>query len=1789
MNGTNPNYGFILHTNGNDKTYWKKIVSTSNNSDFDQYISVNYTIPTPELSVDSLKTYYNADGTGYFTLDWDKPSAGAKGYNVWIYNGNGYQSFNIDDGDITTFTTKGKKIWPSKSQVDAGRRTLYTDGVSGQEFPANPDYLYKATGGAYPTTKHYWFKISVIYADGIGQSDMSSNSLTPTIFEKPQAPIGKAYTNMVSEQSGYVNLNWSKNLDATGYKIYIYNGKSYEAYDAKNTDTWTTQNKGIWPIPEEIQGHTNVPLHHPVSSNDTHYGGTELPLDPSPLYRTYATSYPNNKNYWFRISQYDEHGESPYSATAYTPILGQPVPFLGFEDYWSYVDVYEGSVNTATGNLILSEQDFSLAGKGPGLSIERTYNSQSTIKGLFGIGWHSNLDKSLKIDGNNANYVDEDGTLLTFIKDTNGVYQPPTGVYSKLTETSTELQLKDSVQTVTTFDKVTGKIKSIEDGRQLKTTFSYTNNQLTKITDSSNRTVELTYNTDGYVQQLNLLSARTISFEYTNGILSKVIGTKGEETKYEYNEQKQLVKTLKPVINTARPTTIFTYQDDKVETVTDPLGKVYQLTYDTIARNVIVSFPNGEKNQYWFNEAANPTKIIEDIDDLNTTTIYQYEGNNLIESYDPNDVGKTPTSKYTYDNSGNTDFATSHYGTDEFDYDSQNNLTYYKDTESNVSTTVYNGLNPISENDVTNAMSSYTKFDAYGNAIESSFILAAATNLVTNSSFQNGLNGWTQGTSLNDSGNVSVVTDGKDGISGNQSIKLTSQSTSSSSGYLFAYQTISGIKESATYTLSAFNKTDLTDATAVMKVAFLNLNGATIGTSNSPVLGTGKHGWNKNQVTFKTPSGTTKIQIKLEVDHTSTTGTGSVYFDSVQLERAEVMSAYNPVENAGFENVVTSWTGTGGVSDSINKFDGEQSLKIVRTSSTAATNEYKQTIKIGQKTDDSPIDFTLTGVSKSSAVQANGTKDSSNYALKAVINYVDGTNTNITASFLDGTKEWNRAYKDFAATKPINTIDLSLVFGGNFTGTTWFDGIRIIQGKQKVNTVYDSNGNYVDEVINQNGYSIKFETDSFGNTKKITDSMGITKAYAYDNGDQLEKVTLANGTIIQYAYNLSGYQTSKTIQADGKNQTYQFEYDDSGDLLKTTGPLQDVTSNKYDVNGRLIETTFPSGNKVSYTYDGANHIKTIFYNQTEVYSYGYDSNGNETSSINKQTNRTTLRTFDEKNRVTKQTISNQSDGMANSVQTWNYPSNSDKLTSYTFTQGATTDTTSYTYNQLDQNTVTSNTGKQFVSQFDERDNLRSYVAGNNTSESYQYSNRNLIDSIFIQLENGTTVLDESYSYDPNGNRTKINLPNSEQITFTYDQLNQLTAEEYPDGTKKVYRYDGFGNRTSVSLTKNGTTTEINAVFNSANQLTSFGGETIQYDADGNRTSDGQYTYDWNIEGNLVSITKKGDSSPFITYKYDEQDRRIQKTVNGAVTKNVYAGDSIDVLYETDAGGTVLRSYVYSADGSRLTMKTQGQVFYYHYNGHGDVIALTDDTKKIVATYAYDAWGNVTSTTGSGSAIDNPFGYAGYMYDKEIKMYYLIARYYRPEQGVFLSLDSEPGDNDDAISQNGFNYANNNPIIYFDPDGNMNVVDGQKGTPMMAGGRPSGGGSSVKGNRTTQNTKPKNNSKMPKSSNKAANNKTSSSADRQAAVRAAWKQERELVRRTGKGTRPWTQKEKQELLKNGKVQGYEGHHVNSVKEHPGLARNPDNIRFVNGRAAHLKEHNGNFRDPTSGPLVRRNEY
>lgn len=87
-------------------------------------------------------------------------------------------------------------------------------------------------------------------------------------------------------------------------------------------------------------------------------------------------------------------------------------------------------------------------------------------------------------------------------------------------------------------------------------------------------------------------------------------------------------------------------------------------------------------------------------------------------------------------------------------------------------------------------------------------------------------------------------------------------------------------------------------------------------------------------------------------------------------------------------------------------------------------------------------------------------------------------------------------------------------------------------------------------------------------------------------------------------------------------------------------------------------------------------------------------------------------------------------------------------------------------------------------------------------------------------------------------------------------------------------------------------------------------------------------------------------------------------------------------------------------------------------------------------------------------------------------------------------------------------------------------------------------------------------------------------ERQKAVEEAWAKEVELVRQ-GKGTRNWSAEEQKELLSTGKVNGYYGHHMSSVKNDPANAGNKDNIQFLNYDEHINGAHQGDTKNATNG--------
>ena len=97
-----------------------------------------------------------------------------------------------------------------------------------------------------------------------------------------------------------------------------------------------------------------------------------------------------------------------------------PVSLMGGKLYFSLNDLVFGE-----------ERNYTEVSQ---IYVRRFFSTQSSFKGVFGVGWTSNLDMGIVVSDEGITLRDEMGTLLYFPKDEYGNLQSPACVHSKIIE-----------------------------------------------------------------------------------------------------------------------------------------------------------------------------------------------------------------------------------------------------------------------------------------------------------------------------------------------------------------------------------------------------------------------------------------------------------------------------------------------------------------------------------------------------------------------------------------------------------------------------------------------------------------------------------------------------------------------------------------------------------------------------------------------------------------------------------------------------------------------------------------------------------------------------------------------------------------------------------------------------------------------------------------------------------------------------------------------------------------------------------------------------------------------------------------------------------------------------------------------------------------------------------------------------------------------------------------------------------------------------------------------------------
>ena len=381
-------------------------------------------------------------------------------------------------------------------------------------------------------------------------------------------------------------------------------------------------------------------------------------------------------------------------------------------------------------------------------------------------------------------------------------------------------------------------------------------------------------------------------------------------------------------------------------------------------------------------------------------------------------------------------------------------------------------------------------------------------------------------------------------------------------------------------------------------------------------------------------------------------------------------------------------------------------------------------------------------------------------------------------------------------------------------------------------------------------------------------------------------------------------------------------------------PSDFLPSSACTNNGDLKQVKYGNNDYVDYTYDDYGNISAISQNGTKNFTWQYDSTGNLYSHEDLVNNQRFVYTYDSTGRLVRQQVLDNSKKNIYSSQ-YGYDLNNN-VSRFTSSAGGVSVTENFEYGKDNlASKYTYPSGKTTTYTYDGL--MRRIKALTNTSVNidHQYAylasaRGNTVKSTKIGWEHiGNYIY--GYTYDANGNITKItrrdktvaNSTYEPQQQFAYDELNQLIrADDLAKNRTEVYTYDNGGNILSTTVypltwgslsgvTATDTTTYTYGDSNWKDKLTAYGGTPITYDAIGNPLTYRGYTLTWQNGRQLASM-KFGTIN--IGFTYDVDGLRTSKTIPnvGLEHKYYYVGNRLQ--YETLGGSSALW-YFYDADGN----------------------------------------------------------------------------------------------------------------------------------------------------------------------------------------------------------------------------------------------------------------------------------
>ena len=1352
------------------------------------------------------------------------------------------------------------------------------------------------------------------------------------------------------------------------------------------------------------------------------------------LTSTFKGWYSDTNTKGFVMEALDTVGSKKVVFKSYTKTSTKPAltliykDFTGTESNLSYHTINVGTnaqaaVSDYLGNLVINQTLYEGTGSRMPLSITATYNSINKDTAFengsaSGYGWQFSFnqyvrevtDKNLTKAGYNYIYTDADGTdhYLKLAEGETAKWEDEDGLGLTLTKDENNIFI-DNGSTTQTYESTAngGKLLSEKDEHKNTITYTYTDGDLTKITDGSGREVQLKYksSTNGkkVVKRITKPDGTGIDIAYTTAKdkVTSISFNDGHISQFEYDDDYNLISISGVSDNYMKslPTYKFSYTNGKVTNITE---------YGT---------DGTEGNHLNISYNADNTTVFTDKQGHSETHIFDNSGSTVSVLNSNGYATSSENTGLVINNSANA--YTKNYITESTEQTEVGGGKYYFVSNGTKGSTASKGGKVTVDN------SAATEEDGYYQYLGTTSLKVENPTSEDNSAFFTG----------------------------------------------FAHQFKETTSNGKDVTFSAYVKTKNVkqiysggSVGAILKVKCLDSSGKTVKEINSIGL-TGTLDWQRISVTANVPSTTASIRVYGLIRYAS----GTAWFDCIQFEEGNCANNFNALQNSDFssnDNWLTeenksisannSTVAIGGTAGAVDDSNTESATEETTTESNTEPSTYTKTVtetapmdsitsyddygnaikseqgfvvrevkktyevessdtstdEDGDDTDDSTssspslgnkyiyqnvkvdkagVSFKINGTAKAESVPLSNenrtfgialniyyknnstpemhykefnvnTSKNQQVSLSISPENSDETIDYVAFAFVYGynenemtvtNAELNILATGYVTKRSEDSKDDSSVSAGNDSDDTEVDNyvdyevlsesVDKTKPFMQTSLEYDSTGNYVTSETNEQGSTTHYVYDVNGNVTSITDADDNVTSYAYDSSGNLTSVK--NGDS-ENSYTYSGLASVSKITHNGFD--YSFNYDVFYNLVSTKIGNVTVASHTYDSNGNLTKTAYANGDYIEYAYDNYGNISVITGETGKIAEMIYNKQGLVTKAVDYSSGETSYYyyTFD------------------GSLESEYRTSSDGSLTHYIVTDsdGNTVEKTSVNGQTKTITTGTDKDGKSFVS----NDGVTNETSTDDFGRvSTVTTKQNKSDTVFTKQysyyhgseSNATTnmvggisyklssdkVLGYSYNYNDTGNVENVYENGKKVAVYTYDELNQLVW--YADTRTGRYIRIVYDNYGNIQKMES---YSLGTNWAPVKLL-----ETRTYSYGDTNWKDKLTEFD----GDSITYDKNGNP---LTYR----DDMTFEWENGRIINNINTSDkAIQMSYDSNGMRTqksvdgVKTNYYYDSSNNLFALTQGNDTLFFYYDNSGEVMSVS--CNGTMYYYIKDLQGDIT--------------------------------------------------------------------------------------------------------------------------------------------------------------------------------------------------------------------------------------